>query len=49
MRNLCEGNLLNQEIVSSLELQGVASNDELDSMGMEVVIEEGKPRVRRKK
>lgn len=45
IRNLLEDNLENQSIVSSLELQGVATNEQLEKMGMQVELRSGKVHV----
>ncbi|KAN0043443.1 hypothetical protein ACTA71_011102 [Dictyostelium dimigraforme] len=40
IRNLCEDNLDNQNLIESLKIKGVASNDELKDLGIEVGVTE---------
>jgi len=47
VRNLCENNEANQEVIASMQYAGAADNPELAAMGLEVVMENGKFRLRR--
>jgi hypothetical protein len=47
VRNLCEDNEANQQIISSMQYVGVADNPELTRMGLRVVMEGGKFRLRK--
>ncbi|KAN0034372.1 hypothetical protein ACTFIV_000878 [Dictyostelium citrinum] len=40
IRNLCEDNIENQNLIESLKIKGVASNDELKDLGIEVGVTE---------
>lgn len=46
MRNLCEDNEANQQIISSMQFVGTAETPELTRMGLQVVMENGKFRLR---
>lgn len=49
LRNLCEDNLCNQELVAGLQMQGAEDRGGvLEELGLEVEIEGGKPRLKRK-
>ncbi|ELR23884.1 spinocerbellar ataxia type 10 family protein [Acanthamoeba castellanii str. Neff] len=47
VRNLCEDNEANQQIISSMQYVGVADNPELTRMGLKVVMEGGQFRLRK--
>jgi len=48
IRNLCEGNQENQQLIKDLKQQGLADNDFLTSSNIDVVMENGKVRVKNK-
>ena len=49
LRNLCEDNLENQEVVAGVQLRGVEDRGGvLEEMGLEIELDGGKPRLRKR-